>query len=805
MITATATYEASETPGTVTIQASAAGGGTATSATVDITLIEAVAAITLAATPNELLANGKSESTITAMVTDGNGNPVQDNERINFSILSPGTGGLPYSTSNRDYTVAGMATATYRSSTAPGTVTIQASAAGGGTATSATVDITLIDAGLGSISLTATPDTIPADGLSSSAITASLKDSSGGAIAVGTSVTFTTFLGTFTNGSTSYTVTTPDDSGTVVVSLIAGTTPGNASVAATSGGISQSVTVEFTGGGVPPAPSTLSLSLSETSVKSDNSDSSTITATVLDNNNAVIEGIPVAFTSNGGQLSSSIVGTDANGEAQVTFSSGTVEKKNQTVTIEAAVSGLAPKQIPIQITGTGITLSTATTILEIGGNNTTTLTITVKDAGQTGIYDANVAVSVDPASTGAATLSLSTDYTDYTTDVNGILEVDVTGTGAGSVTVNVSALGATAAQTYTVDITDAVFGISAPADDPQSLSTNTNLTITVNAPSQENVQFATTIGAWDGGANMVVTKAVVAGQASAVLRSSEAGVAIVQVFDADDPSTTDSLKVAISAPNSEASQIALQASATVVAPSTGGISNTVTLTATVKNVSDQPVGSAPVAFSIENPTGGGETISPVIVYTDSSGEASSTFTSGSLSSDAQGVTVKASVVGTAIEDTTAIVIGGTAGSVMIGQGTTITSINDDTAYRLPMSVMVSDSNGNPMSGANVTLSLWPSQYRTGVWVEADGECEPGVTGTFINEDANRNLILDPGEDTGPGGAPDGQLTPPSSAAGSAPATVTADENGVANFNGQHLGAWNRDPVNLHVLVTLVRR
>jgi len=302
---------------------------------------------------------------------------------------------------------------------------------------------------------------------------------------------------------------------------------------------------------------------------------------------------------------------------------------------------------------------------------------------------------------------------------------------------------------------------------------------------------------------MVVTKAVVAGQASAVLRSSEAGVAIVQVFDADDPSTTDSLKVAISAPNSEASQIALQASATVVAPSTGGISNTVTLTATVKNVSDQPVGSAPVAFSIENPTGGGETISPVIVYTDSSGEASSTFTSGSLSSDAQGVTVKASVVGTAIEDTTAIVIGGTAGSVMIGQGTTITSINDDTAYRLPMSVMVSDSNGNPMSGANVTLSLWPSQYRTGVWVEADGECEPGVTGTFINEDANRNLILDPGEDTGPGGAPDGQLTPPSSAAGSAPATVTADENGVANFNVVYLkisAAWIRDEITASTLV-----
>lgn len=559
-------------------------------------------------------------------------------------------------------------------------------------------------------------------------------------------------------------------------------------------------------------PGILSLALSQTSVLSDNLDSSTITATVLDTNNAALEGVMVSFSSTGGQLNTAFIVTDTNGQGQVTFSSGTLDKSNRVVTITATVSGLAPAQIPIQIRGTTITLSTGSTNLEVDGNDTATLIITVRDARETGIYDANVDVHVDPASTGAATLALSTDYTDYTTDVNGILEVDVTGTGAGSVTVNVSALGATAAQTYTVDITGAVFGISAPADDPQSLSTNTNLTITVNAPSQENVQFATTIGAWDGTANMVVTNPVVAGQASAVLRSNEAGVATVQVFDADDPSTTDSLKVAISAPSSKASQIALQASATVVAPSTGGISNTVTLIATVKNVTDQVVGGAPVAFSIENPTGGGETVSPVIVYTDSYGEATSTFTSGSLSSNQEGVTVKASVVGTAIGDTIAIVIGGTAGSVMIGQGTTITSINNDTAYRLPMSVLVSDSNGNPMSGANVTLGLWPSQYRTGVWIEADGECSIGGTlAVSNNEDVNRNLICD-GCDVDPSDGcnamgedvnGDCELTPPSSAAGSVPATVTADDNGVANFNLVYLkasAAWIRDEITASTLV-----
>jgi len=657
-----------------------------------------------------------------------------------------------------------------------------------------------------SITLAASPTSIPADGTSSSAITATLTDSAGEAVTTGTSVTFSTTLGAFTGGSTSYTLSTPDDAGTVAVSLRAGTTPGSATVSAESNGVTQAVSVTFSGEDVAGSASTVSLALSQTTVKSDNSDSATVTATVLDVNNAALPSITVAFSSTGGQLSASSADTDTNGQAQVTFSSGTTDRSNRVVTITATVAGIDPRQIPVQITGTTLTLSTDTTNLEVGGNETATLTITVKDAGETGIFGAEVAVSVAPASTGAATLALATGYTDYTTDVNGTLKVEVTATGAGNVTVNVSALGATASQSYNVGAVGAVFGISSPTTDPYSLLTDTGLTITVSAPTQANVQFATTLGAWDGGADMVVTKTVSGGSASAVLRSPNAGVATVQVFDAADSSTTDSLKVAISAPSSEASQIALQASATVVAPSAGGVDNTVTLTATVKNTSDEPVSNSPVAFSITNPTGGGESISPVIVYTDDYGKATSTFTSGGLSSDREGVRVKASVVPppAVTPDTIDIVIGGTAGSVTIGQGTTITSINNDTAYQLPMSIMVADSNGNPMSGAEVSLSLWPTQYATGCWVETNGDCVPGNCAItqylgYPNEDINSNLILDALEDVNL----DGQLTPPNSAAGSLPATVTTDDYGVANFNLIYLkisAAWIEDEITASVLV-----
>jgi len=255
--------------------------------------------------------------------------------------------------------------------------------------------------------------------------------------------------------------------------------------------------------------------------------------------------------------------------------------------------------------------------------------------------------------------------------------------------------------------------------------------------------------------------------------------------------------VAISAPSGEASKISLQASSTVVAPSVGGTTNTISLEATVKNANDQVVGNAPVSFSIQDPTGGGETISPVIVYTNSSGLATSTFTAGSLSSDADGITLKATVIGSApeVSSTLTIVIGGTAGSLVIGQATTITSINDNTAYKLAMSVMVVDSNGNSMSGTQVSLKVWPTRYGTGGSVEDGRDPAEG----YANEDTNRNLILDTGEDANG----DGQLTPPGSAAGSVPSTVITDENGVATFDFVYIkgsAVWIQAEVTASTLV-----
>jgi hypothetical protein len=600
-----------------------------------------------------------------------------------------------------------------------------------------------------------------------------------------------------------------------------------------------SVSLTLNAGAAPPPATSatqISLGTTQTSVLSDNSNSATITATVLDANFAVVQGAVVQFSATGGQLSASTGVTDVNGQVPVIFSSGTVDPTNQVVTITATVLGVTPTlsaQIPIQIVGSTVTLATnITNLTNVAPGNTATLTVTARNAGGQPVFNTPVTLSLDPLSTGSVNITPATG----TTDVNGQLVVTVTGVTAGTATVIASAVGAQATQTYTVSAAGAAFGICDPnttppagpppcnpVAGPAASAINTPLTVWVNVPATVPpalpilaVRFATTLGSWNGvpGQSVVTIPTPVPGFYSATLTSTLAGIANVQVdgLDAAPPAVgnvlaTDQLTVAFSA--TTASQITLQSSVNVVPPSTGGLTHTATLTATVRDINGQVVANAPVAFSILNPTGGGETVSPVVVLTDATGQAVATFTSGSLSSTPQGVNIQAQVIGTAITAQTNIVIGGTAGSVIISTGTAINTI-DPTTYSLPMSVLVSDSNGNPVANTVVSLKAWPLQFSTGVWIDTSGPPPTGAgpfvavtTGTFNNEDINRNLILDPGEDGGTGYPADGMLTPPNSDAGTLPLTVTTGANGVASFNLVYLKSrapWIIDEITASTFV-----
>lgn len=536
----------------------------------------------------------------------------------------------------------------------------------------------------------------------------------------------------------------------------------------------------------------VALSTTNAFVKSDNSDSITITAMALDENNGLVSDVVIQLASTAGALGTSILTTGENGTGQTTFSAGTLDPSNQTATITATASGARQYMLPIQIVGTELSI-TAQPSLQIGLAETDELEVKVLDAGDNPVYNADVTFTVASSSTGSVTLSSSS----ATTDINGLASITVTAATAGDVTIEASSSGASVTHTYTVDSQGGGFYISNPTGETASLTIGGTRSITVNAPSQSTVMFATTLGTFVANGESVINVAVSSGIATAVLTSSNSGIASVEVYDADDLTTKDSVTIAVSASAANAAKLSLQSSSSNVAPSiTGSTENSVTLTATVKTDDDEPVGGAAVAFSISNSTGGGEYVSPVVVWTNSSGIAESVFTSGSLSSGSGqdgGVNITASVIGSSplISYTIPVVIGGTAGSIIISQSTKIYSINNDTTYELPMSVMVADSNGNPIAGARVSLSIWPIKYYTGVWPSTD--LSPTYSGQYDNEDQNRNLTLDtiPDEDTNN----DGQLTPFNSAAGTVPTYVTTDENGVGEFSlvyGKTYAGWIDD-------------
>ena len=198
--------------------------------------------ILLSANPGSNPADSQSASTITATLYDGFGQTVTSGIKVTFAttlgkFTNNGVSIDAYTNS------LGIATA-FVSSGSIGIAQISASSNG------VTRYVNVSFTGVGPpayISLVAVPNWIPADGHTYTAITAIIQDSAGQPVAAGTAVTFTTTLGVFENGKTTYVAATPDDTGTLTVYLratSAGAT-GTAVITCTSGSASQSLSVSF--------------------------------------------------------------------------------------------------------------------------------------------------------------------------------------------------------------------------------------------------------------------------------------------------------------------------------------------------------------------------------------------------------------------------------------------------------------------------------------------------------------------------------------------------------------------------------
>ncbi len=217
--------------------------------------------ITVLATPSSLTANGTS--TITATITDSNGNPAADGTTVVFSMSTSTYGSLSNSTVT---TAGGIATTTFTAGTTSGTVTITATSLGVSNYTSLTVGTVPGGApATGSIQfVSAIPQIIGIKGAGqpeTSTVLFLVNDLNGNPVD-GASVDFTMagpnggeYIGDIDSTPNTYTAATV--SGNVSVILHSGSIAGTVTILATtliSGvPISSSATPLSIGGGIPSA------------------------------------------------------------------------------------------------------------------------------------------------------------------------------------------------------------------------------------------------------------------------------------------------------------------------------------------------------------------------------------------------------------------------------------------------------------------------------------------------------------------------------------------------------------------------
>lgn len=516
--------------------------------------------------------------------------------------------------------------------------------------------------------------------------------------------------------------------------------------------------------GTTTSVAAVSLQTSLPQIPSNGSTNATITAFVRDANNQFLKGVAVVFSSTSGGLAVTTAITDANGQA--TASLGTAgDPTNRTITV-TATTGTKSATVGVGVVGTALALSGPASLIQ-GASGTYTVSLT--DSAGAPISGKTVAVSSSAGNTVAAASMI--------TDASGHMTFTLTGTKAGSDTLTATVLGQTA-QTV-VSVSNQSFAFTVPSADALiALLTPQTVTLvwaTGGVPQTGQViTFSTTRGTFNGSATATTATATTdgTGTASVTIAATTAGPAIITASSAG---VSAQLSVTFVATNPVA--IDLQASPATVA--TQGQS---TITAIVRDASNNLVEGQTVSFQLTDVTGGSLSVGSAV--TDVQGKAQTVYTASSTSSATNGVKITASIpaVPAVTPATVTLTVGGQTVFLSLGTGEVISENNAKTQFILPFVVQAQDAAGNAVNGVNITLAVHSLQYGKGAWVVFNSSwvqtgqpggapytTQPPAITVCANEDVNGNGILDPGEDFNN----NGKLDPGNIAAVSPGAVVTA--------------------------------
>ncbi|MBX5463142.1 MAG: Ig-like domain-containing protein [Steroidobacteraceae bacterium] len=472
--------------------------------------------------------------------------------------------------------------------------------------------------------------------------------------------------------------------------------------------------------GTPSAPAvaTLNIIASTPTLASSGATPVEISAYARDANNAFVANQQILFTATSGGLQITQGTTDANGLAKAVLTTAG-DPTSRTITV-TATAGNVSASVDIAVAGSQLSIQGPNASV-VGQTNSYTVRLIDSDAK--GIPNQTVTISSGKGNSLSAT--------SLTTDASGGATFTMTVANPGNDTLTASAMGITS--TLDVAVNSDAFTFTAPAPNTE-VALGATQTITARwlqggtPVVGQPIEFASTRGTLS--ASTVITDGT--GSASVTISSSNSGGAIVTASAASGPTA----QLAIEFVATTAAAVELQPSVFTLAPGEQS-----TLTATVRDANGNLVKNKMVSFSLEDITGGSLTTASAI--TDSQGRAQSSYIAGTSTSAKDGVKITASVAG-AQPDEVHLTVAQRQVFITLGTGNEMEEPNQ-TQYKIPYVVQITDANGNGVAGVPLSLSALSVTYRKGLRTNTV-PVGTQVNATCADEDANRNGLLDPGED-----------------------------------------------------------
>lgn len=477
------------------------------------------------------------------------------------------------------------------------------------------------------------------------------------------------------------------------------------------------------------AVSSVTILTSSPTIPSDGSSPADITALVRDTNNNLVEGAFVAFGASSGGLAVTQATTDVNGVATAVLNNaGDVSLR--TITVTAQVNNVADATT-VDVVGTSLSLTGPASMVL---NDTQTYTATLRDAGGNGVAGQVVAVS----SALGNTLSAASLVTDST----GAAQFAVTAVNGGTDTLTASVLTLTIGLMVSISADSFTFTAPVPPPPPIEIDLNLSTPLIVNwlqggvpVADGSTVNFSTTRGTLSA-----ASATTVGGNATVNIISANAGAATITASAPGGPTTTLDVEFVATVPNS----ITVQANPTTIAPIEQS-----TITAVVRDPANNLVKNVTVDFQLTDVTGG--TLSVGSAVTDSQGLASTAYNSSTTTSAQDGVVVTATVQGTAVTGQVFLTVAQRELFISLGTGNEIFEPNS-AQYRVEFVVQVTDAAGNGVQNVNVQMNLLSDFYHKGQWNVGPMSWIQNIVATCLDEDVDRDGVLDPTEDFNASGA-----------------------------------------------------